>query len=79
MLYYRLTNFFQNHRRYVKSVDEGQLQGQNLTAAQLEKDGSCIPLITAPNGKPYYPCGLIANSFFNGFFPPPRLLPRSVS
>ena len=67
MLYYRLTNFFQNHRRYVKSVDENQLKGQNLTAAQLNSDGSCTPLITAPNGKPYYPCGLIANSMFNGY------------
>jgi LEM3 (ligand-effect modulator 3) family / CDC50 family len=66
MLYYRLTNFFQNHRRYVNSVDQSQLQGNNLTAAQLNSDGSCTPLITAPNGKPYYPCGLIANSLFNG-------------
>jgi hypothetical protein len=69
MLYYRLTNFFQNHRRYVKSVDEQQLQGQNKSAAQLESDGGCSPLTTAPNGKPYYPCGLIANSLFNGTYP----------
>ena len=66
MLYYRLTNFYQNHRRYVKSVDTQQLQGQNKTADQLNSDGGCTPLITAPNGKPYYPCGLIANSLFNG-------------
>ena len=68
MLYYRLTNFYQNHRRYVKSVDEGQLQGQNKTAAQLNSDGTCTPLTVAPNGKPYYPCGLIANSLFNGTY-----------
>jgi LEM3 (ligand-effect modulator 3) family / CDC50 family len=73
MLYYRLTNFYQNHRRYVKSVEEGQLQGQNLTAQQLQKSGACAPLTVAPNGKPYYPCGLIANSLFNGT--PPRLGP----
>jgi hypothetical protein len=66
MLYYRLTNFFQNHRRYVKSVDIQQLQGQNKTVAQLQSDGGCNPLTSAPNGKPYYPCGLIANSLFNG-------------
>jgi hypothetical protein len=66
MLYYRLSNFYQNHRRYVKSVDEGQLSGQNKTAAQLNSDGGCTPLTVAPNGKPYYPCGLIANSLFNG-------------
>jgi LEM3 (ligand-effect modulator 3) family / CDC50 family len=74
MLYYRLTNFYQNHRRYVKSVDEGQLKGQNKTSAQLESDGGCTPLTTAPNGKPYYPCGLIANSLFNDTFQPPVLL-----
>jgi hypothetical protein len=68
MLYYRLTNFYQNHRRYVKSVDTQQLQGQNKTAAELNSAGGCTPLITAPNGKPYYPCGLIANSLFNGMF-----------
>ena len=69
MLYYRLTNFYQNHRRYVKSVDEGQLKGENKTAAQLSSDGGCTPLTVAPNGKPYYPCGLIANSLFNGISP----------
>lgn len=69
MLYYRLTNFYQNHRRYVKSVDEGQLQGQNKTPAQLNSDGGCTPLTVASNGKPYYPCGLIANSLFNGTHP----------
>jgi hypothetical protein len=63
-----LTNFYQNHRRYVKSVDTQQLQGQNKTAAELNSAGGCTPLITAPNGKPYYPCGLIANSLFNGMF-----------
>jgi LEM3 (ligand-effect modulator 3) family / CDC50 family len=66
MLYYRLTNFYQNHRRYVKSVDQGQLQGENKTPAQLQSDGGCTPLTLAPNGNPYYPCGLIANSLFNG-------------
>jgi hypothetical protein len=28
-------------------------------------DGQCTP-ITVKDGKPYYPCGLIANSVFNG-------------
>jgi LEM3 (ligand-effect modulator 3) family / CDC50 family len=50
----------------VKSVDEGQLQGINKTADQLISDGGCTPLTLAPNGLPYYPCGLIANSLFNG-------------
>ncbi|MCJ1323405.1 hypothetical protein MMC10_000065 [Thelotrema lepadinum] len=60
-LYYRLTNFFQNHRRYVKSFDAGQLSGQNNSAL-----GNCPPLATNDtSGRTVYPCGLIANSIFN--------------
>ena len=57
----------------MKSVDENQLAGQPLTANQLS-GGTCTPLILAPNGKPYYPCGLIANSLFNDTFSQPVLL-----
>ena len=64
LFYYRLTNFYQNHRRYVKSLDTDQLKGKAKTASQI-RSGDCDPLNTAPNGKPYYPCGLIANSKFN--------------
>ncbi|ORX91145.1 LEM3/CDC50 family protein [Basidiobolus meristosporus CBS 931.73] len=71
-LYYRLTHFFQNHRRYVKSFDVEQLKGSALSAGTLS-GGSCDPLAVAaaptpedPNRKlPIYPCGLIANSMFN--------------
>jgi hypothetical protein len=60
-LYYRLTSFYQNHRRYVKSVDALQLKGEATVA------DTCAPLDKNPNNKlPYYPCGLIANSLFNG-------------
>lgn len=63
-LYYQLTNFYQNHRRYVKSVSYSQLAGQAVPASSLSPD--CDPLATDPKtGKPYYPCGLIANSVFN--------------
>lgn len=63
-LYYRLTNFYQNHRRYVRSLDTSQLRGNALSNGSI--DGSaCNPLQLAPNGKAYYPCGLIANSIFN--------------
>lgn len=62
-LYYKLTNFYQNHRRYVKSLDLNQLKGQNVSASTI--NGSpCNPLRTV-DGKPIYPCGLIANSLFN--------------
>lgn len=66
LFYYRLTNFYQNHRRYVKSVDIEQLKGTARTTSEIES-GDCGPL-DATNGKPYYPCGLIANSMFNDTF-----------
>jgi len=62
-MYYKLTNFFQNHRRYVKSLDSSQLQGKAPDASTLG-NGNCSPLDSI-NGLPIYPCGLIANSIFN--------------
>lgn len=68
LFYYRLTNFYQNHRRYVKSVDIEQLKGKARTADDI-KSGDCTPLnVDGATGKPYYPCGLIANSMFNDTF-----------
>ena len=67
LFYYRLTNFYQNHRRYVKSVDIDQLKGHAKSASEIES-GDCTPLQTDSEGKPYYPCGLIANSMFNDTF-----------
>ena len=64
LLYYRLTNFYQNHRRYVKSLDTSQLNGNFISNSTISSS-SCNPLKLAPNGKAYYPCGLIANSLFN--------------
>ena len=65
LFYYRLTNFYQNHRRYVKSFDSNQLKGTAVSAADI-KSGDCDPLAVSPkDGRPYYPCGLIANSLFN--------------
>jgi hypothetical protein len=77
-MYYRLTNFFQNHRKYVKSFDAPQLAGKAVESV----NANCGPLDTNPtdevvlvNGQNvtvpaksalYYPCGLIANSFFSG-------------
>lgn len=73
-LYYKLTNFYQNHRRYVKSIWEDQLNGQAVAPHDLTGDDRCDPMAIAPNGKAYYPCGLIANSYFNDSFHSPRLL-----
>ena len=75
LLYYRLTNFYQNHRRYVKSLDSDQLKG---TAVKNSSLGACDPLDTDKqehrSGKAYYPCGLIANSVFNDTFTNPKQL-----
>ncbi|RKP16562.1 Lem3/Cdc50, partial [Rozella allomycis CSF55] len=64
-MYYRLTNFYQNHRRYVRSVEPKQLKGEALKGSEL---GSCAPKIKPGNDEfpVYYPCGLIADSFFTG-------------
>jgi hypothetical protein len=65
-IYYKLTNFYQNHRRYVQSQDSKQLSGEAVSANNI--DGLCKPLNVDGNGKPIYPCGLIANSIFNDTF-----------
>ncbi|PYH41179.1 CDC50/LEM3 family protein [Aspergillus saccharolyticus JOP 1030-1] len=72
-MYYRLTNFYQNHRRYVKSLDIDQLKGKAVDNDTI-KGGSCDPLELDPSGKAYYPCGLIANSQFNDTISSPQLL-----
>ncbi|WVF69033.1 hypothetical protein IAT40_003807 [Kwoniella sp. CBS 6097] len=71
-LYYKLTNYYQNHRRYVMSLDTSQLKGDIKSASDIDS-GDCKP-ITSQDGKPYYPCGLIANSIFNDTFGPVTLL-----
>ncbi|ODV60829.1 CDC50/LEM3 family protein, partial [Ascoidea rubescens DSM 1968] len=72
-LFYKLTNFYQNHRKYVESYDLGQLKGKAVSKDDL--DSRCDPLSTdEETDKIIYPCGLIANSFFNDSFSNPILL-----
>jgi hypothetical protein len=61
-IYYGLTNFYQNHRRYVKSRDDKQLYG-DLTSENKD----CSPFLVSQGDpdKKYAPCGAIANSLFN--------------
>lgn len=59
-VYYQLDNFYQNHRRYVKSRSDAQLK-KNSSADDVS---SCKPEDMA-NGKSIVPCGLIAWSLFN--------------
>ncbi|CAF1288414.1 unnamed protein product, partial [Didymodactylos carnosus] len=57
--YYGLINYYQNHRRYVKSRDDNQLLGKSGSAAT-----DCEPFQKI-NGTDIAPCGAIANSLFN--------------
>lgn len=62
-VYYELTNLFQNHRRFYESRSIAQLQGDLLSASEVELN--CDPLYM--NGTNLLnPCGLTANTFFNG-------------
>jgi hypothetical protein len=65
--YYKLTNFYQNNRRYVQSLNTGQLQGDYVDPGTLS-GSNCKPLAVDSENRAYYPCGLIANSVFNGAF-----------
>lgn len=62
MMFYGLTNFYQNHRRYVKSRDDNQLRGKLSDTPSSD----CQPFAYGDNKKPVVPCGAIANSLFSG-------------
>ncbi|CAL5411715.1 unnamed protein product [Camellia sinensis] len=59
-IYYQLDNYYQNHRRYVKSRSDHQL----LYGLKYNDTGSCKPE-ESNSGLPIVPCGLIAWSLFN--------------
>ncbi|KAG2396895.1 ALA-interacting subunit 3 [Vigna angularis] len=59
-VYYQLDNFYQNHRRYVKSRNDDQLRDSK----NANSTSGCDPEDSA-NGMPIVPCGLIAWSLFN--------------
>lgn len=83
-VYYQLENFYQNHRRYVKSRDYQQLAGQSRSVSDVST--SCDPVVYNANltsaGITYAfdnvtllvpnmtanPCGLIAKSVFTDSF-----------
>lgn len=75
-LYYQLNNFYQNHRRYVKSLSEPQLMGQVTInpvtmVSNPTLETACDPVksfssnASGTNNRIFYPCGLIARSVFN--------------
>ena len=80
-IYYELENFYQNHRRYVKSRDDKQLLGNkkledgvNTDCQPFDKckkdanDNECVngENSNLADGTPFLPCGAIANSLFSG-------------
>jgi hypothetical protein len=79
MVYYQLNNFYQNHRRYVKSKSNSQLNGQVISLPDLTSSNDCDPIYSVadlgnnktvsgqilPANSPANPCGLIAKSLFN--------------
>ena len=71
-MYYKLTNYYQNHRRYVKSIESDQLMGDAKSYNDIS-GGDCKP-VDVRDGLPIYPCGLIANSVFNDSFSQPLLI-----
>ncbi|XP_071553328.1 cell cycle control protein 50A isoform X2 [Temnothorax nylanderi] len=63
-MYYGLTNFYQNHRRYVKSRDDSQLLGH--LDPTVSSDCEPFAYEEVNNTKiPIAPCGAIANSLFS--------------
>ena len=82
MIYYQLNGFYQNHRRYVKSKSDDQLNGKDISKAAMQDSQDCDPAVT--NGEMNknksvtgddlnpddlaIPCGLIAKSYFNDDF-----------
>ena len=73
-VYYGMKNYYQNHRRYLNSWDVNQLRGSENSFRNPTAD--CRPIVnlaSAADGSsskelPVVPCGLIANSWFNGEF-----------
>ncbi|KAF7842885.1 putative ALA-interacting subunit 2 [Senna tora] len=59
-IYYQLDNYYQNHRRYVKSRSDQQL----LHGLGYNDTSSCKP-VESSDDQPIVPCGLIAWSLFN--------------
>ena len=82
MVYYQLDGFYQNHRRYVKSKSDEQLNGKDISLESMKDSQDCDPVITNKDmdkeisvtgdalnqDDVAIPCGLIAKSYFNDNF-----------
>jgi hypothetical protein len=70
-LYYALSNYYQNHRRYGRSRDDAQLAGHTSSDSKLL--ANCWPFHKRYDNQTglwmtVAPCGAIANSLFNDTF-----------
>ncbi|XP_066431158.1 cell cycle control protein 50B-like [Eleutherodactylus coqui] len=62
-IYYELSNFYQNHYRYMISKDPTQLSGDLDSLKNPANE--CSPYRVNSEQKPIAPCGAVANSMFN--------------
>ncbi|KAG9492757.1 hypothetical protein GDO78_000972 [Eleutherodactylus coqui] len=67
-IYYELSNFYQNHYRYMISKDPTQLSGDLDSLKNPANE--CSPYRVNSEQKPIAPCGAVANSMFNGTVKP---------
>lgn len=58
-LYYKVDNFWQNHRKFFKSIEVNQFRGEYATTTD------CNPVLKGVDNKDLFPCGLQAWSYFN--------------
>ena len=61
-MYYKLTSFYQNHRLYIKSRSDTQLDGTSVYS--LYDSSNCDPYGKGSDSKTIYPCGMISGSVF---------------
>lgn len=78
-LFYQLNSFYQNHRRYIKSMSTSQMRGNDLDASSVS---DCDPVIYNANLSQWQksaiknyndsavaiPCGAAARAYFNDTF-----------
>lgn len=68
-LYYQLSDFYQNHRRYVKSRCDEQLRGQYVEPSQCKECSPYDYFNGSGNANQFlFPCGLIVKNVFNDTF-----------
>lgn len=90
LVYYELSNFYQNHRRYVTSRSDGQLRASEdatvfsdfATAVRKADVATCTPLVCSgnagENGCGTTSAGVAANGRFNLVYYPCGLIARSM-